>query len=234
MANWQRVLLKLSGELFRAGDDVLARAPMAQYATAVAALASSGVQVGIVIGGGNLLRGRDWASHPHRADVDHVGMLGTVMNAGLFKLALEDAGASARCFSARDHRPVAAPFDRREALDAFAAGEVLLFAGGTGNPFFSTDSAAALRAVELDCDAFLKGTLVDGVYDSDPKKNPNAVRFDEISFDEVLQRGLQVLDQAAVAVCRDAQLPVVVFDSTDPANFAALMDGSLTSTTIRG
>lgn len=228
----KRILLKLSGELLRDGDDILAPVPMRAYASAIHELCESGVQVAIVLGGGNILRGRNWADHPHRADVDHVGMLATVLNAGLFKLALEDAGRPARVFSARPCAPVAELFERRPAIAALERGDVALLAGGTGNPFFSTDSAAALRAAELDCDALYKGTLVDGVYDSDPLRNPDAERFDSISFDEVLRRDLRVMDGAAFAVCRDAGLPVVVFDSTDPARLKDIANGGLRATVV--
>jgi uridylate kinase len=232
MADRKRILLKLSGELFREADDILAPGPMRAYATAIHQLYQAGLQVAVVLGGGNILRGRNWADHPHRADVDHVGMLATVLNAALFKLALEDVGCPARVFSARPCQPVAELFERRPAIAALDRREVILLAGGTGNPFFSTDSAAALRAAELDCDCLYKGTLVDGVYDSDPHRNPDARRFDTISFDEVLRRDLRVVDGAAVAICRDAGMPVVVFDSTDPAKLSGIADGSLRCTVV--
>jgi len=232
MSRPRRILLKLSGELLSSPEDVLAPAPLKAYATAVAELVKSGVQVGIVIGGGNMLRGRNWADHPHRADVDHIGMLATVMNAGIFKLALEDAGQPARVFAARATPPVAELFERRPALEALDAGFVVLLGGGTGNPHFSTDTAAALRAVELGCDALWKGTLVDGVYDKDPRKHGDASRYESVSYDEVLEKDLRVMDGAAIALCRDSGLRVVVFDSSDPAHLSALAAGDLPATTI--
>jgi uridylate kinase len=232
MAAPRRILLKLSGELFRRGDNALDFSAMAGHAQAVAQIARAGTQVALVLGGGNILRGRDFADHPHRADVDHAGMLATELNAALFKLHLENAGCAARVFSARDHRPTAELFDRRTALLALAAGEVVLLAGGTGNPFFSTDSAAALRAAELDCEAVYKGTLVDGVYDKDPRKQAGARRFDRISYDEVLARGLGVMDLAAIALCRDAGVRIVVFDSTEPAHLAGVLAGTRPATVV--
>lgn len=232
MTKYRRVLLKLSGEVLRNDTQPFDPEAMRAVARAVAGAVERGVQIAIVVGGGNLLRGRDHRGERNQAEVDHVGMLGTVMNVGLLRLHFEDAGLRCRVFAPRAVEPVAEPFQRGTAVAALEAGEVVLLGGGTGNPFFSTDSAAALRAIELDCDAVLKGTMVDGVYDKDPHRHPDAVRFDALSYDEVLRRGLGVMDLTAVALCRDQDMRLVVFDMRDPQNLVGLLEGSIAGTVV--
>ncbi len=233
MARFSRVLLKLSGEVLRNETEPFDPAAMKAVAAAVADVVAQGVQVGIVVGGGNLLRGRDHAGQArNQAEVDQVGMLATVLNVGLLRFHLEDAGQRCRVFAPRAIEPVAEAFHRGRAVAALQAGEVVLLGGGTGNPFFSTDSAAALRAIELDCDAVLKGTLVDGVYDKDPKKHADARRFDTIGYDEILARQLQVMDLTAIALCRDQGMQVVVFDIRDPRNLVGLIEGRIAGTVV--
>lgn len=234
MARYSRILLKLSGELLREGGDCLAPTQLRAYAAALVEVRKAGVQVAVVSGGGNILRGRDLADHKDRSDVDHVGMLATILNVGMLRFYLEDLGQTCVVQAAKPVSQVAEPFHRRRAIEALEAGHIVLLGGGTGNPHFSTDSAAALRAVELGCDAVLKGTMVDGVYDADPKKNPQAQRFDELTFDEVLERNLTVMDQTAIALCRDEDLPVVVFDIRDPDNLLGVVEGKVPGTVIHG
>jgi uridylate kinase len=232
MPAYSRILLKLSGELLRDERDVLSAPCMADVASSLRAAHDLGVQIGVVVGGGNLVRGRDHAGDTARPEVDQVGMLATVMNVALLRLHLERAGLRCRVLTPREIFPVSEAFERRTALAALADGEVLLLGGGTGNPYFSTDSAAALRAIELECDAMLKGTMVDGVYDKDPRRHPDARRFDTVSYDEVLRRGLEVMDHTAIALCRDHGMKVVVFDLRRPANLVEFLEGRIAGTIV--
>jgi len=232
MPSFSRILLKLSGEILREGEEAFAPERIAPLAAAIARVHSEGVQVGIVVGGGNLLRGRSVPEQLARADADQVGMLATILNAAMLRFHLEAKGVPCRVFSPRAVEPVSEAFHRGRALAAMEAKQVLLLGGGTGNPFFSTDSAAALRAIELECEIVLKGTLVDGVYDADPHSNPNAKRFDQLSFDEVIRRDLRVMDQTAIALCRDHGMKIMVFDITEPENLVAVVQGKLRGSVI--
>lgn len=234
MAAFSRILLKLSGELLRSGDECFAPAQLRAVADALARTVRLGVQTAVVVGGGNIFRGRAVASERFRTDADHVGMLATLLNAGMLRFYLEEAGVTARVFAPRAVPPVAAAFERGEAVAALLRGEIVLLGGGTGNPCFSTDSAAALRAIELAADAVLKGTLVDGVYDKDPKRHPDANRYASLTFDEVLQRQLRVMDQTAIALCREYGMKVVVFDLKEPLNLLRVVEGSLAGSVIHG
>jgi uridylate kinase len=210
---YRRILLKLSGEVLGGGSgsgfDFDSARPIARD---VAALARHGGGVGIVVGGGNFLRGvGSGSSGVDRVTVDSMGMLGTVVNAiGLAGLLRAD-GIEAEAFSAVGMEPLAARFDRRKATEVLDRGGVAVFGGGTGNPYFSTDTAAALRAIEIDADLLAKGTKVDGVYDKDPAKHADAKRYEKISYSEVLSEGLGVMDATAVALCRENKMPVLVF-----------------------
>ncbi len=232
VAKYQRILLKLSGEILREGEDAFHRPHLAAVAESIAEVRRAGVEVAVVVGGGNLLRGRDHSAGRVQADVDQIGMLATVLNVGMLCFALEEAGLGVQVYSPRAIAPVTRSFDRREAVAALDRGEIVLLGGGTGNPFFSTDSAAALRAIELECSAVLKGTMVDGVYDKDPHQHPDAQRFDRLSFDEVLRRDLRVMDQTAFALCRDHDMTVVVFDYRDPSALVAVVEGRLSGTVV--
>ena len=232
MPSFSRILLKLSGEILREGENAFAPECIAPLAAAIARVRAEGVQVGVVVGGGNLLRGRSVPQQLARADADQVGMLATILNAAMLRFHLEAEGVPCRVFSPRAVEPVSEAFHRGRALAAMQANEVLLLGGGTGNPFFSTDSAAALRAIELECEIVLKGTLVDGVYDADPHRNPDAKRFDQLSFDEVIRRDLRVMDQTAIALCRDHGMKIMVFDITEPENVVAVVQGKLRGTVI--
>lgn len=217
-----RILLKLSGELLAgpAGPG-LDPAALAAYAGALVRASGAGWRPGVVLGGGNIIRGGAFASIERNA-ADLMGMLATVVNALAMKSAVEDAGGRAAVFTALPAGGLP-PFRPEAASDALDAGMIVLYAGGTGNSFLTTDTAAALRAVQTGCSMLLKGTKVDGIYDSDPLQNPSARRFDRLTWDQVLGMGLRVMDAAAVAVCRDSGLPIVVFDVTDPGNIERVL-----------
>ena len=232
MTEFSRILLKLSGEILREGELAFAPGRIRPIAEAIAQVHALGVQVGVVVGGGNLLRGREVPEGESRAEADQAGMLATVLNAAMLRFHLQAVGLRARVFAPRAVPPVAEFFDRARAVAAMEDGEVLVFGGGTGNPFFSTDSAAALRAIELDAEIVLKGTMVDGVYDQDPKDHPEAHRFESLSFDEVIRRDLKVMDQTAIALCRDQGMRIMVFRITEPENLVEVVRGTLRGTVI--
>jgi uridylate kinase len=211
---YKRVLLKISGEAALGGDsgqgiDVK---NVAKVAEEIAEIVRSGVQVCLVIGGGNIFRGLAGAAQGmDRVSADHMGMLATVINALAFQSALESAGIDTRVQSAIPMQTVCEPFIRRRAIRHLEKGRVVIFAAGTGNPYFTTDTAAALRAAEMDCDALLKGTSVDGVYDADPKTRPDAIRFDRLTYLEYLSKDLKVMDASAISLMRENAIPIVVF-----------------------
>ena len=213
MAAVTRVLLKLSGEALMGPDAFGYHAEtMAGIVAQIKEVVEMGTEVGIVVGGGNLFRGATGAlSGMDRANADSMGMLATVMNALALKNALMDAGVETRVQTAVTIAHVGEAFERDSAIRHLAAGRVVIFGGGTGNPFFTTDTAAALRGAEIGADLMLKATKVDGVYTADPKKDPSATRFDQLTFDEAIARNLGVLDTAAFALCREQQLPLAVF-----------------------
>ncbi len=192
-----------------------------------------GAQVGLVVGGGNIFRGVALAAKgADRVSGDHMGMLATVMNAIALRMALVDMGVGAVVLSAIDMAEVCEPFTQRAAEKYQAEGKVVIFAGGTGNPYFTTDTAAALRACEMQCDTLMKATQVDGIYSADPQKDPNAERFETITYAEVLSRGLEVMDVAAVSLTKDANIPVVVFSLSQEGGFAKILKGEGRSTTV--
>jgi uridylate kinase len=214
MAQVRRILLKLSGEALMGPDSFGYHAEtMAGFVGQISEVVALGVQVGIVVGGGNLFRGATGAlSGMNRATADSMGMLATVMNALALKDALVQAGVPTRVQTAVAIAHVGEGFERDAAVRELEAGNVVIFGGGTGNPFFTTDTAAALRAVEIDADLLLKATKVDGVYTADPKKDPSATRYESLSFDEAIAKNLGVLDTAAFALCREQKLSLVVFN----------------------
>jgi uridylate kinase len=223
----RRILLKLSGELL-AGTRGFGFDPavLDRVAAELAAAVAAGVQVGVVVGGGNIFRGLTGAmGGVDRVRGDHMGMLATVINGLAMADALERAGRPARVMTALEMQRVAEPFEQRAAMAHLAAGRVVIFAAGTGCPFFSTDTAAALRAVEIHADVLLKGTKVDGVYDKDPVKHADAVRFPWISYEQVVRDSLRVMDITATSIAMDHQLPIVVFDMTQPGNLARVLRG---------
>jgi len=230
----RRVLLKLSGEAIGpAGGLGIDAAAIRYVAAELAGAVAEGAGVAVVLGAGNLVRGRDLRAAPiARSDADRIGMLGTIMNGVALRGALAEAGVPAALFTATPIQGVGEAFDVRRAVDAITAGGVAILAGGTGHPYFTTDTAAALRALELGAQALLKGTKVDGVYSADPVSDSGAVRYDRLSFDEVLARGLAVMDQTAVALCRENRLPIVVFDLFEPGNVARAVRGEPIGTTV--
>ena len=222
---YKRVLLKISGEaLMGAREYGLDNETVSRIANDVADVARMGVQVSLVIGGGNIFRGVSAAaSGMERAQADYIGMLATVMNALAMQNALERTGTPTRVQSAIPMSTVCEPYIRRRAERHMEKGRVVIFAGGTGNPFFTTDTAAALRATEMGCEVLFKGTQVDGVYSADPRKVPDAVRFDRLSYLEVLSRDLSVMDAAAISLARENGLPIVVFNIHAEGSFAQVM-----------
>ncbi len=231
---YTRVLLKVSGEAllgdqaFGIDDKVTGR-----IADDVAAAVRLGVRVGLVIGGGNIFRGVTIAkAGGNRVAGDQMGMLATVMNAIAFQQKLDERGVESRLYSAVAMPSICEVFNQRLAEAAFAAGQVLLFSGGIGHPFVTTDTGAALRAAEMGCDALFKGTQVDGVYSADPKTDPSATRYDRLSYDAVLRQGLGVMDLAAIALARDNRIPVIVFSIKQPGAFVDILRGEGRATVV--
>ncbi len=231
---YRRVLLKLSGEsLGGPGGKGISEEWLARYASEVAAAVKAGLQVATVIGGGNIFRGLSGAGKGFdRVDGDKMGMLATVINSLGLAMALRSEGVEAEVFTATPMMPVARYYMRDDAVAVLERGGVALIAGGTGNPFFTTDSGAALRALEIRADALLKGTRVDGVYTADPEKDPSAVRYDELTFDKAMADHLKVMDQTAFALCREGNMPIVVFDMNRPGNLTALLRGEKVGTVV--
>jgi len=232
---FKRVLLKASGEALMGeqgfGIDV---AVCDRIAADIAEVRGMGVEVGVVVGGGNIFRGVAVASKGgDRVTGDHMGMLATVINALALATSLRKLGIDTEVLSAISMPEICQSFSQRAALHHLEKGRVVIFAGGTGNPFFTTDSAAALRAAEMGAEAILKGTQVDGIYSADPKKHPDAIRFDNITHDEVLNKGLAVMDVAAVALARENSIPIVVFSIHEKGAFAKIMVGEGRATIVR-
>jgi len=231
---FNRILLKLSGEaLMGPGQFGIDPDTVASMAAEVKAAKDQGMEICLVIGGGNIFRGMAGAAKGmDRAQADYMGMLATVMNALAMQNALEQMGVETRVQSAIKMDQVCEPVIRRRAERHLAKGRVVIFAAGVGSPYFTTDSGAALRAAEMKCDALFKGTSVDGVYDADPKIVPDAKRFDVISFDKVLAADLRIMDASAVALCRDNNIPIVVFNIRQPGNLARVLAGEGTATIV--
>ncbi|MBK7394560.1 MAG: UMP kinase [Chloracidobacterium sp.] len=231
---FKRILLKLSGEALMGdqnyGIDTKVAEALAQEIKTVYDL---GVEIAIVVGGGNIFRGvSESAGNMDRAAADYIGMLATIMNAVVLQDALEKAGVYTRAMSALDIPQLAEPFIRRRAIRHLEKKRVVIFAAGTGNPFFTTDSAAALRAAEMKVDVIFKATKVDGIYDSDPVKNPDAVRFDTITYQEVLEKQLKVMDASAISLCMDNDLPIMVFNMRQSGNIVKAVGGDLSIGTL--
>ncbi len=206
---------------------------LAAYADEIKAVVDKGIEVAIVIGGGNIFRGLSGASSGmDRVQGDHMGMLATVINGLALQSALEDKGVQTRLQSAIKINEVAEPFIRRRAMRHLEKGRVVIFGGGTGNPYFTTDSAAVLRAIEIEADVILKGTRVDGIYTSDPEKDKNATKFDTISFNEVLRKGLKVMDTTAFTLSQENELPIVVFDMNKKCNLLKIVSGQNIGTVV--
>ncbi len=232
--HYTRVLLKLSGEALMGGSQYGIDPDVAtRIASEVADIQSAGVQTAIVIGGGNIFRGvAASAKGMDRSTADYMGMLATVMNALALQDALEQQGVATRVLSAIEMRAVAEPFIRRRAIRHLEKGRVVVFAAGTGNPYFTTDTAAALRAMEVKAEVILKATKVDGIYNADPVKDPTATRYERISYLQVLQDRLQVMDATAISLCMDNKLPIVVFNLRTPGNVRRVVAGEPVGTTV--
>lgn len=232
--HYKRILLKLSGEALM-GNRSYGIDPerLAEYANEIKAVVDQGVEIAIVIGGGNIFRGIAGASKGmDRVQGDHMGMLATVINGLALQSACEDAGIQTRLQSAIQINEVAEPFIRRRAIRHLEKGRVVIFGGGTGNPYFTTDSAAVLRAIEIEADVILKGTRVDGIYTSDPEKNVEATKFDFISFDDVLRKGLKVMDTTAFTLSQENELPIIVFDMNTRGNLQKVISGENIGTKV--
>ena len=230
---YKRILLKLSGEVLagEAGKGI-DNETVFSICRSVKKVADSGVEVGIVVGGGNFWRGRS-NEHMDRTRADHIGMLATAMNSLALADALEQLGADVRVQTAIEMRQIAEPYIRNKAIRHFEKGRIVIFGCGTGSPFFSTDTAAALRSVEINAEALLKATNVDGVYDKDPNKFSDAVKFDEVTFHEVITRDLKVMDSTAFSLCKDNNMPIIVFNLNDPDNILRVVNGEEIGTTVK-
>jgi uridylate kinase len=233
---YHRILLKLSGEaLMGAADYGIDPEVIGRLANEIIAVQRAGTEVGVVIGGGNIFRGAGLAAAGmDRVTGDHMGMLATVMNALAMQDAIEKRGGFARVMSAIPIHDVAEDYIRRRAIRHIEKGRIVLFAAGIGNPFFTTDSAAALRAVELGADLLLKATKVDGVYTADPARHADATRYEALSYDEVIEHRLEVMDTAAIALCRDHGMPLRIYDMTVAGNLMRIMQGESIGTLVRG
>jgi uridylate kinase len=234
MAKYKRILLKLSGESLMGNQNYgIDENRLNEYAEQIAIVAEMGVQIGIVIGGGNIFRGLSGSSKGFdRVKGDQMGMLATVINSLALSSSLKNSGIKSRVFSAIRMEPVAEYYSREIAVEALEKGEVIIISGGTGNPYFTTDTASALRAVETGADIMLKGTRVDGVYSADPEKDPQAKKFERISFAEVYQKNLRIMDLTATTLCKENNLPVLVFNMDIKGNLEKVIRGEKIGTLI--
>ncbi len=231
---YKRILLKMSGESLRGTtSDAIDPTVITGFALQVKAAVDAGTQVAVVIGGGNIFRGVDKATlGMKRAHADYMGMLATLINAMALQDAFEQVGLQTRLQSAITMNEIAEPFIRRRAIRHLEKGRVVIFGGGTGNPYFTTDTAAALRALEIDADVILKGTRVDGVFSADPEKNPDATMYHQIDGDEVIQKNLKVMDMTAFALCKDSELDIIVFNMETDGNLTRILKGENVGTLI--
>jgi uridylate kinase len=235
MVAYKRILLKLSGEALMADKPYGIDTPrLIEYANQVKEAADLGVKIGIVIGGGNIFRGLKGTSQGFdRVKGDYMGMLATVINSLALQSALESIGARVRLFTAINMEPVGERFSKQKVNEAFDRGEIAIFSFGTGNPYFTTDTASALRAVEMDAEVLLKGTRVDGVYTADPEKDPSATRFDELTYDEAYSRGLNVMDLTSFTMSKENNIPTIVFDMNTKGNLKKLLSGEKIGTLVK-
>ena len=233
--SYKRILLKLSGEALM-GDLQFGIDPavLKRYAAEIKQVQELGVEVGIVIGGGNIFRGvQNSSTGIDKVTGDHMGMLATLINAMALQSALESEGVFTRLMSAIKMDVIAEPFIRRRAIRHLEKGRIVIFGAGTGNPYFTTDTAAVLRAIEIEADVILKGTRVDGVYDTDPERNPDAFRFDQITYRDVLERNLKVMDLTAITLCEENKLPILVFNMNTVGNLKKIVLGEPVGTTVK-
>ncbi|MEN9999471.1 MAG: hypothetical protein RI922_2461 [Bacteroidota bacterium] len=232
---YNRILLKLSGESLMGEKQFgIDNNRLAEYAKQIKEVHDQGVEIAIVIGGGNIFRGvQAEEGGMDRTHGDYMGMLATMINSMALQAALESAGIKTRLQSAIEMKEIAEPYVRRRAVRHLEKGRVVIFGAGTGNPFFTTDSAASLRAIEINADVILKGTRVDGIYTADPFKDPSATKFESISFDDVYAKGLNVMDMTAFTLCKENNLPIIVFDMDTPGNLKKLLDGEKVGTIVK-
>lgn len=231
---YKRILLKLSGEALM-GDRQYGIDPkrLAEYAAEIKQIHDKGIEIAIVIGGGNIFRGVAGASNGmDRVQGDYMGMLATVINGMALQGALEEAGMPTRLQTALKIEAIAEPYIKRRATRHLEKGRIVIFGAGTGNPYFTTDTAAVLRGIEVDCDVILKGTRVDGVYDSDPEKNADAIKYDQITFDDVIRKGLNIMDTTAFTLSQENKLPIIVFDMNKEGNLLKVCQGDVVGTTV--
>jgi uridylate kinase len=235
MIKYNRILLKLSGESLMGKQHFGIDADeLAGFAKQIADIHELGVQIGVVIGGGNIFRGIQSAAHGiHRVSGDYMGMLATVINSIALQNALEDIGIETRLQTAVKMEQIAEPYIRRRAIRHLEKGRIVIFGAGTGHPFFTTDTAASLRAVEIEAEAIIKCTRVNGIYDSDPEKNPDAKHFDELTYNDVITNDLRVMDHTAITLCSDNKLPIIVLDFNDPENLKRLVHGEAVGTIVQ-
>ena len=231
---YKRILLKLSGEALMGEKQFgIDNKRLMQYAKDIQEIAEMNVQIGIVIGGGNIFRGvQAEKGGMDRTQGDYMGMLATMINSMALQSALESIGLITRLQSAIEMKQIAEPYIKRKAVRHLEKGRIVIFGSGTGNPFFTTDSAASLRAVEIESDVILKGTRVDGVYDSDPEKNSNALKFDTLTFDQAYDKQLKIMDMTAFTLCKENEIPVVVFDMNNPGNLKKVILGDKIGTLV--
>jgi uridylate kinase len=233
---YRRILLKLSGEALGGKQGYGIDANMLQYiASEVRSAHQLGGEIALVVGGGNILRGTEASAYGiERVTADYMGMLGTVINSLSLQSALEQVGVITRVQTSIEMRALAEPYIRRRAIRHLEKGRVVIFAGGTGNPFFTTDTTAALRAAEIGAEVILKATKVDGIYDADPLHHPEAIKFLQLSYIEVLQRGLKVMDATAISLCMENRLPIVVFDFKKAGSIQSVLEGKQIGTLVKG
>lgn len=231
---YKRILLKLSGESLMGEKQYgIDEKRVTEYASQIKEIAGMGIEIGIVIGGGNIFRGLSGTTQGvDRVKGDQMGMLATVINSLALSSALEKVGQKARVFTAINMFPIGEHYSKWRAIDAMKSGKVAIIAGGTGNPFFTTDTGSALRGIEVEADVMLKGTRVDGIYTADPEKDPTATKFNEISYDEIYTRGLKVMDLTATTLCKENKLPIIVFDMDTVGNLAKVLDGQPIGTLV--
>ena len=231
---YKRILLKLSGESLMGEKQYgIDEKKLAEYAGQIKEIADMGIEIGIVIGGGNIFRGLSGTAQGFdRVKGDQMGMLATVINSLALSSALNSAGQKARVFTAINRDPIGEYYSKWKAIEAMQQGEIAIISGGTGNPFFTTDTGSALRGIEIEAEVMLKGTRVDGIYTADPEKDKSAVKFDKISYDEIYNRGLKVMDLTATTMCKENHLPIIVFDMDTPGNLKKVMSGENIGTLV--
>lgn len=234
MVPYKRILLKLSGESLMGSKQYgIDETRLAEYASQIKEIAEMGIQIGIVIGGGNIFRGLSGASKGFdRVKGDQMGMLATVINSLALSSALVAQGVKARVLTAIRMEPIGEFYNKWRAIELLEEGNVVIMSGGTGNPFFTTDTGSSLRGIEIEADVMLKGTRVDGIYTADPEKDPSAVKFSDITYDEIYTRGLKVMDLTATTLCKENNLPIIVFDMDTPGNLKKVMSGEPIGTLV--